>query len=63
MGGISFSKDGFYMHILEDGQVMSEKMATNCDSCFEPFDKMQMHSMADTRFIICHGCFVSYNKP
>jgi hypothetical protein len=60
MGGISFSRDGITTHITADGQYMSEKMATNCDSCFEPFDRMQMHSIADARLMICQICYLKH---
>lgn len=62
MGGISFSRDGVTVHITAEGEILGDKGATNCDSCFEPFAMRDMIRIVDDRFIICRGCYLKNHQ-
>lgn len=62
MGGISFSRDGQTVHITAEGEILGDKGATNCDSCFEPFAMRDMIRIVDDRFIICRGCYLKNHQ-
>ena len=58
MGGISISRNGKTIHITENGEVLGDKGATVCDSCFVPYPTQEMMHMIDTRLIICRRCYL-----
>ena len=62
MGGISFSRNGQTVHITADDQVLNDKMATNCDSCFEPFPRIEMINIIAKTLIICRGCYLKHHQ-
>lgn len=62
MGGISISRDGVTVHITAEGEILGDKAATNCDSCFEPFAMRDMIRIVDNRLIICRGCYLKNHQ-
>ena len=62
MGGISFTQNGVTAHITADGELLNDKQAQACDSCFEPFAKIDMIPIVDDRLIICRVCYLKHIK-
>jgi len=60
MGGISFSRDGVTAHITADGEFLNERQAQICDSCFEPFNRIDMIKIVDRLFHLCRGCYLKH---
>lgn len=60
MGGISFTRNGVTAHITAEGQVLNDKQGQPCDSCFEPFNKLDMIPIVDDRLLICKGCYLKH---
>jgi len=60
MGGISFTQNGVTAHITADGELLNDKQAQQCDSCFEPFAKIDMIPIVDDRLIICRVCYLKH---
>jgi len=60
MGGISFSRDGVTAHITADGEFLNERQAQICDSCFEPFNHIDMIKIVDRLFHLCRGCYLKH---
>jgi hypothetical protein len=60
MGGISFSRDGVTGHITADGELLNDKQAQQCDSCFEPFNRIDMIKIIDRMFHLCRGCYLKH---
>ena len=60
MGGISFSRDGVTAHITADGEFLNERQAQICDSCFEPFNRIDMIKIVDRMFHLCRGCYLKH---
>ena len=62
MGGISFSRNGVTAHITAEGEILNDKQGTNCDYCFEPFNRKDMTTMVAGLLIICRGCYLKHIK-
>jgi len=60
MGGISFTRNGVTAHITAEGELLNDKQAQACDSCFEPFAKSDMIPIVDSRLIICKLCYLKH---
>ena len=62
MGGISFTNlnGNITAHITADGEMLNDKQAQLCDSCFEPFAKIDMIPIVDDRLIICKLCYLKH---
>ena len=60
MGGISFTRNGVTAHITAEGELLNDKQAQPCDSCFEPFAKSDMIPIVDSRLIICKLCYLKH---
>ena len=62
MGGISFTNlnGNITTHITADGEMLNDKQAQLCDSCFEPFAKSDMIPIVDDRLIICKLCYLKH---
>ena len=60
MGGISFTQNGVTAHITADGEMLNDKQAQLCDSCYEPFAKIDMIPIVDDRLIICKLCYLKH---
>jgi len=62
VGGISFSREGVTAHITADGEFLNDKQAQQCDSCFEPFNRIDLISIVDDRLSICRVCYLKHIK-
>ena len=60
MGGISFTRDGVTGHITAEGELLNDRQAQICDSCFEPFNRIDMIKIVDRMFHLCRGCYVKH---
>ena len=62
MGGISFTNlnGNITTHITADGEMLNDKQAQLCDSCYEPFAKSDMIPIVDDRLIICKLCYLKH---
>ena len=58
MGGISISRNGQSIHITENGEVLSDKGASVCDSCFVPYPVQEMVRIIDDELVICRRCYL-----
>ena len=58
VGGISISRNGKTMHITENGEVLSNKGASVCDSCFVPYPIQEMMRIIDTELVLCRRCYL-----
>ena len=64
MGGISFTNlnGNITTHITADGEMLNDKQAIICDSCYEPFAKIDTIPIVDDRLIICKLCYLKHIK-
>ena len=60
MGGISFTKNGVTGHITADGELLNDRQAQQCDSCFEPFNRIDLIRIVDDRLSICRVCYLKH---
>ena len=60
MGGISFTRNGVTGHITADGELLNDRQAQICDSCFEPFNRIEMIKIIDDRLHLCRGCYLKH---
>ena len=60
MGGISFTRNGVTGHITADGELLNDRMAQACDSCFEPFNRIDLIRIVDDRLSICRVCYLKH---
>jgi len=60
MGGISFSRNGVTGHITNEGELLNDRQAQICDSCFEPFNRIDMIKIVDAMFHLCRGCYLKH---
>jgi len=58
MGGISISRNGKTIHITENGEVLSDKGASVCDSCFVPYPIQEMKRIIDAELWLCRRCYL-----
>ena len=58
MGGISISRNGQSIHITENGEVLSNKGASVCDSCFVPYPIQEMVRIIDDQLVLCRRCYL-----
>jgi hypothetical protein len=60
MGGISFTRNGVTGHITNEGELLNDRQAQICDSCFEPFNRIDMIKIVDRMFHLCRMCYLKH---
>lgn len=58
MGGISISRNGQSIHITENGEVLGDKGASVCDSCFVPYPIQETVRIIDDELVLCRRCYL-----